>query len=64
MTAAGHLLASIDGISDWTSSVMETRCFVARPSSIHRVGWSFGRAAGCSSVFMTGIRGATPPPAG
>jgi hypothetical protein len=25
---------------------------------------SFNLTAGCSSVFMTGIRGATPPPAG
>jgi hypothetical protein len=25
---------------------------------------SFNFSCGCSSVFMTGIRGATPPPAG
>ena len=64
MTAAGRFLASNGVMSEWASSATESRCLVTRPASHRRVGLSFDRTVGCSSVFMTGIRGATPPPAG
>ncbi len=64
MTAAGYFLASKGVVAEWASSALESRWLVARPDSFRRIGLSFDRAVGCSSVFMTGIRGATPPPAG
>jgi hypothetical protein len=55
MTVVGRFLASNDGISDRGMSAMESCRVGARPLSLS--------SAGCSSVYMTGIRGATPPPA-
>jgi hypothetical protein len=64
MTVVGRFSASKVAFPEWASSAMESRCLAARPSSFSWVGLSFNLTAGCSSVFMTGIRGATPPPAG
>ena len=63
MIAAGHFLASKDGISHGTMSV-ESRNVGARPFALSSAGLTFTLTAGCSSVYMTGVRGAKPPPAG
>jgi Na+-transporting NADH:ubiquinone oxidoreductase subunit NqrD len=63
MTALGRFSASKIGISESVLSAMESRCLAARPPSFSWMGLSVSLIAGCSSVFMTGIRGATPPPA-
>jgi len=64
MTAAGHILVNIAGTIGWTSPDLDSRCVVARPPRVSRIVLSLNRASNSSSAFVTGIRGATPPPAG
>lgn len=64
MTAAGHFLASKDGVSDLAMSIIGSCRAGARSLPLSSVGVPFSLTAGCSSVYMTGIRGATPPPPG
>jgi len=64
MTTAGRFLTSKDGTSDRSMSALDSRDADARPLSLSSADPSFSLTAGCSSVYMTGIRGATPPPTG
>lgn len=61
---SGRFLATKVGITERTLRNIDSYCGVARPVSSTPDVLSFGLATGCSSEFMTGIRGATPPPAG
>jgi hypothetical protein len=64
MAAAGRILANSAGIIGWTASSIEACYLTARPACAFRVARSLNFASPCSSVFVTGIRGATPPPTG
>jgi len=64
MAAAGRILANSAGIIGWTASTIESCCLAARPACAFRVALSLNLTSPSSSVFVTGIRGATPPPAG
>ena len=64
MAAAGRILMNNAGFIGWTASTIDSCCLTARPACAFRVALSLNFASAGSSVFVTGIRGATPPPAG